>query len=53
MVRELKREGSFFDKRALSFPTVTSKGWFDNLENDLVATAVSPAHASDRHAADV
>jgi hypothetical protein len=41
MVRELKRQGSFFDKRAIHFPSFTRKGLFDNLENDLVATAVS------------
>lgn len=44
MVRELTREGSFFDKKVLKFPTITRRGWFDNIENDLVATAVSTNH---------
>lgn len=53
MVRELTREGSFFDKKALKFPTITRRGWFDNIENDLVATAVSTNHEVSRKMADL
>lgn len=35
----LKRERSFLDKSAFNFPSFTTKGLFENLEHDLIATA--------------
>ena len=34
----LKREKSFLDKTAFNFPSFTTKGLFDHVEHDLIAT---------------